>query len=127
MVSTMRVLQVKKDELLICDRTYAEVKASFATRYKHWCREVKNKGKQAALDFNLRLSRKQHAGTLNFNHEEETLKLDVARNSQDTQASPKPTPNPKPTPTPTPNPTPKPNPNPNPNANPYPNPYRTLT
>jgi len=86
MVSTMRVLQVKKDELLICDRTYAEVKASFATRYKHWCREVKTKGKQAALDFNLRLSRKQHAGTLNFNHDEETLKLDVARNSQDTQA-----------------------------------------
>ena len=75
MVSTMRVLQVKKDELLICDRTYAEVKASFATRYKHWRRETKVKGKQAALDFNLRLSRKQHAGTLNFDHEQETLKL----------------------------------------------------
>ena len=125
MVSTMKKLQVKKDELLICDRTYAEVKASFATRYKHWCREVKTKGKQAALDFNLRLSRKQHAGTLNFNHDEETLKLDVARNSQDTQASPKPTPNPKPTPTPTPNPNP--NPNSSPNANPYPTPNRTLT
>ena len=125
MVSTMRHLQKTKDELLICDNTYAEVKASFAQRYKHWCREVKVKGKQAALDFNLRLSRKQHAGTLNFNHDEETLKLDVARNSQDTQASPKPTPNPKPTPTPTPNPTP--NPNSSPNANPYPNPNRTLT
>lgn len=86
MLSTMKKLQKNKDELLICDNTYAEVKSSFAQRYKHWCREVKTKGKQAALDFNLRLSRKQHAGTLVFNHDEETLKLDVTRNSQDTQA-----------------------------------------
>jgi len=86
MVSMMRKLQARKDELLICDRTYAELKVSFAQRYKHWCREVKNKGKQAALDFNLRLSRKQHAGTLVFDHDNETLKLDVARNSQDTKA-----------------------------------------
>ena len=82
MVSMMKKLQARKDELLICDRTYAELKASFSQRYKHWCREVKNKGKQAALDFNLRLSRKQHAGTLVFDHDNETLKLDVARNSR---------------------------------------------
>jgi len=86
MVSTMKKLQARKEELTICDRTYAELKASFTQRYRHWCKEVKNKGKQAALDFNLRLSRKQHAGTLNFDHDAEKLSLDVLRNSQDCKA-----------------------------------------
>ena len=62
MVSMMRKLQARKDELLICDRTYAELKVSFAQRYKHWCREVKNKGKQAAPAAARRLASGTAAG-----------------------------------------------------------------
>ena len=60
-----------------CAHTHSEVKTSFQTRYRHWCKEVKIKGKQSASDFNTRLSRKQHAGTLNFNHDEEKLSLEA--------------------------------------------------
>ena len=69
------MVTTKRQRLRAHNASIAEVKASFATRYKHWCREVKVKGKQAALDFNLRLSRKQHAGTLDFDHNQETRKL----------------------------------------------------
>ena len=38
------------------------------------------------MDFNRRLSQKQHAGELVFDHAEEKLSLSVSRNSQDAQA-----------------------------------------
>ena len=49
--------------------------------------ECKAKGKQATVDFNTRLSRKQHAGSLAFDHDAETLALHVARNNQDENSS----------------------------------------
>ena len=48
MVRSMKKLQSRKEELTVCDKTHADLKSSFASRYKHWCREVKSKGKQAA-------------------------------------------------------------------------------
>ena len=33
MMTMAKKLQARKDELLICDRTYAELKASFSQRY----------------------------------------------------------------------------------------------
>ena len=77
MLSTAKKVEQKKEELRICAHTHSEVKTSFQTRYRHWCKEVKIKGKQSASDFNTRLSRKQHAGTLNFNHDEEKLSLEA--------------------------------------------------
>ena len=77
MLSTAKKVEQKKEELRICAHTHSDVKSSFQTRYRHWCKEVKIKGKQSASDFNTRLSRKQHAGTLNFNHDEEKLSLEA--------------------------------------------------
>jgi len=57
--------------------------AAFRKRYKFFVKEVKQKGVQAAQDFNMRLSRKSHAGHLEFDHPEEKLALSVQRNSQD--------------------------------------------
>ena len=56
---------------------------AFEDRHKFFRKECKAKGKQAANDFNARLSRKGHAGKLEFDHDNETLKLSVTRNSQD--------------------------------------------
>ena len=60
MLSTAKKVEQKKEELRFCAHTHSEVKTSFQTRYRHWCKEVKIKGKQSAADFNVRLSRKQH-------------------------------------------------------------------
>ena len=60
MLSTAKKVEQKKEELRICAHTHSDVKSSFQTRYRHWCKEVKIKGKQSAADFNVRLSRKQH-------------------------------------------------------------------
>ena len=40
------------------------------------------RGKMASSEFNRRLSRKNHAGELMFDHQNESLRLEVKRNSQ---------------------------------------------
>ena len=62
-------------------------KEAFGERAKFFRKECKAKGKQATVDFNTRLSRKQHAGSLAFDHDAETLALHVARNNQDENSS----------------------------------------
>ena len=57
--------------------------AMLKERHKFFKKECKGKGYQAANDFNNRLSRKGHAGSLTFDHDHETLSLTVSRNSQD--------------------------------------------
>jgi len=60
---------------------------AFQSRSKFFRKEVKQKGKQATNDFNARLTRKSHAGVLNFDHENETLTLEVSRNTHDAGAA----------------------------------------
>jgi len=62
-------------------------KEAFDTRYKFFRKEAKVKAKQATSDFNARLSRKNHAGDLIFDHENERLGLSVSRNSQDADSA----------------------------------------
>ena len=47
---------------------------------------MKLKSQQASADFNMYLSKKQHAGVLHFDHDHETCGLEVSRNSQDANA-----------------------------------------
>ena len=60
-----------------------EFEESFDERSRFFKKEAKVKGKNAGMDFNQRLSQKGHAGKLNFDHEAETLSLEVTRNNQD--------------------------------------------
>ena len=62
-------------------------KAAFEERARFFRKECKAKGKQASGNFNARLSRKAHSGTLNFDHDSETLSLTVGRNDQDESAA----------------------------------------
>jgi len=68
-------------------QTSVKEKEAFTERSKFLTKEAKTKGKQAASDFNARLSRKGHAGSLDFDHGAETLSLSVTRNSSDQQSS----------------------------------------
>jgi len=61
--------------------------AAFQERYKYWKKDCKKRGRQASLDFNMRLSKRQHAGTLEVDHANESLALLVERNSQDANSS----------------------------------------
>jgi len=63
--------------------TQKEAQAAFSERHKFFKKECKSKGKQAGQDFNMRLSRKGHSGSLLFDHDAETLALTVVRNNQD--------------------------------------------
>ena len=57
--------------------------AAFKERKSHYGKEAKMRGKMASSEFNRRLSRKNHAGELMFDHQNESLRLEVKRNSQD--------------------------------------------
>ena len=67
-------------------RTKEESEKAQKERYKFWRTQVKLKSQQASADFNMYLSKKQHAGALHFDHEQETCQLEVSRNSQDANA-----------------------------------------
>jgi len=60
---------------------------AFQERKKFFRKQAKVYGKQASADFNQRLSRKNHAGELYFDHDQEVLTLQVQRNSQDTESA----------------------------------------
>ena len=61
--------------------------AALKERTRFFRRECKQKGLQCTSDFNIRLSKRGHAGTLTFNHEDESLALEVTRNSQDARSA----------------------------------------
>lgn len=84
---TQEVSVRKREELDGIKLTTKGTQENFDERYKFWRKSCKAKGKQAALDFNGRLTRKGHAGNLDFNHREEKLSLQVVRNSQDAHAA----------------------------------------
>ena len=84
-LSTAKKLREKADELQICESQRQHSQDAFKTRYKLFKKTCNSKGIQASSDFNTRLSKKQHAGTLVFDHAEERLSLEVSRNSQDAQ------------------------------------------
>ena len=79
-------LNEKREELKIVIRTKEESEKAQKERYKFWRTQVKLKSQQASADFNMYLSKKQHAGVLHFNHDHETCGLEVSRNSQDANA-----------------------------------------
>jgi structural maintenance of chromosomes protein 6 len=60
---------------------------AFKERKSHYRKEAKARGKMASSEFNRRLSRKNHAGELMFDHQNETLRLEVKRNSQDVDSA----------------------------------------
>jgi len=62
-------------------------KAAFEKRLKLLKKDILHKSSQATSDFNMRLTRKGHAGNLQFDHDEEQLALSVTRNNQDTSCS----------------------------------------
>ena len=73
----------KQEDAFTTKATLQMTKTSFAQRFKFFRKNCKLKGKQATSDFNDRLTRKGHAGRLSYDHEEETLTLEVSRDNQD--------------------------------------------
>ena len=71
------------EEIATVKEIGAKQEESFVERSRFFKKEAKVKGKNAGMDFNQRLSQKGHAGKLNFDHEAETLSLEVTRNNQD--------------------------------------------
>ena len=74
-----------KDMAIVRDMGEKEEKA-FAERSRFFKKEAKSKGVNAGADFNQRLTQRGHAGKLTFDHDRETLDLEVVRNNQDVNA-----------------------------------------
>ena len=82
-----RVLEEKKLEIETVESIGRKEAEAFYQRAKFYKKEAKLRGQQAAGDFNRRLSKKNHAGDLCFDHDHETLSLQVTRNNQDVTSS----------------------------------------
>jgi len=83
-VQAEKMLQQGLEDIANVKATGEAEDRAFEQRYKYFVKEIKHKGKQATSDFNTRLSKKGHAGELQFEHADERLTLSVRRNNQDT-------------------------------------------